>query len=93
MVQTGWQLDDLPVFAKIISIIVLVGVALLEVELFFTEGINNHISSYLITPTQEKKLLILSALENKEVFYAHTFLGDKRLYISLKSHIERISEP
>ena len=91
MLQVGWQPDDLPVFAKVISIIVLVGVALLEVELFFTEGINTHLASYLIIPTCEKKLLNLSALDNKEVLYSHTFLGDRKMYMCMRSHIERLN--
>ena len=89
ILHVGWQPDDLPVFAKVISIIVLVGVPLSEVELFFTEGINCHIASYLIVPTGKNKLFSLSTLDNKEVHYAHTFLGNR--YICMRSHIERLS--
>lgn len=91
MVQVGWQPDDLPIFAKVMNIIVVVGVALLEVKLFFTKGINSHLSSYLITTTPGEKMLTLSTLENKEVLYAHTFLGDRKLYVCMRSNIERIN--
>ena len=90
MVHVGWQPDDLPIFAKIISNIVLVGIVLLEIELFFTEGISSHIASYHITPTCQKKVLILSSLKIKDVYYSHTFLGDKKLYLCVPSHIERV---
>ncbi len=89
MVQIGWQEDDLPIFAKVTKICVVVGTALCEVEKYFTEGINSHLSSYLIVPTSEKRLITISTLHNKDVFYAHIFLGDKKLYVSVQSHIER----
>ena len=80
--------QDLPVFVKVI---VLVAVALLEVELFFTEGISTHLASCLIIPTCEKRLLNLLALDNKEVLYAHTFLGDRKMYMCMRSQSERLN--
>lgn len=88
-VQTGWQPDDLPVFGSVKAVIVIVGAVLLQVNIFLTEGINSHLSSYNITPMQETKVILLSSLENKEVYYTHRFLGDKQLYITVRSHIER----
>ena len=88
-IQTGWQPDDLPVFGSVKAVIVIVGAVLLQVNIFFTEGINCHLSSYNIIPMQQTKLILLSSLENKEVYYTHRFLGDKQLYITVRSHIER----
>ena len=68
----------------------LVGAALLQVDIFFTEGINSHLCSYLVTPTHQNTVVLLSSLENKDVYYVHTFLGDNQLYITVRSHVERI---
>lgn len=81
----------MPVFASVSAIIVIMGTVVLELDMFSTEGINSHLSSYLITPTLSQKVLVLSSLENKEVYYAHRFLGDKQLYITMRSHVERIN--
>ena len=39
-IQVGWQPDDLPVFASVRAVIVVVGAVLLQVDMYFTEGIN-----------------------------------------------------
>ena len=86
----GWQPDDLPVFASVTSVIVIVGIVLLEIEVYFTEGINCHLSSYLLRPIHQNKVILLSSLDNKDVYYAHKFLGDKELYITMRSHVEKV---
>lgn len=84
----SWMVTRFTHFAKVTNIIVVVGIALLEVKLFFTKG---HISSYLNTTTPDEKMLTLSTLENKKVLSAHTFLRDRKLCVCMRSTIERIN--
>ena len=66
----GWQTtDDLPVFAKICDILVIVNCSLLYVEVFDTEGINNHLSAYALVRTLRKKVIHLPTCANKQVYY------------------------
>lgn len=83
----------MPIFAKIMDIIV-VGTCtpLLYLELFNTNGINSHILSYEIQPTYNNSLIILSKLRNKEVYYAHTYIGNSELYIVMRAYFPKYDE-
>ena len=83
----GWQEDDLPTFALIKDIIVITECPLLVLEMFKTEGINNHLLAYLIVPTKHILVSKVSSLPTKDPFNAHIYPGDGNLYIALKYHV------
>ena len=86
--HTGWQKDDdLPVFSKIIDILIISRTPLLFAQKFATNGINSHILAYEITPTNEDDLVLLSKLDNKSVYSSHTFIGNSKLYIVMRSYV------
>ena len=87
-VLVGWQpADDLPCFGKIEDILVIGGCSLLWLQLFTTAGINSHLLSYQVSLTLNKSLVILSTLVNKSTYTPHTFLGDNKLYITMRSYV------
>ena len=61
----GFQDDDLPLFAKIVDILVIASITLFYVELYQTIGINGHLSAYAIVCTPQKDLMLLPQLQNK----------------------------
>ena len=83
----GWQPDDLPLFGKVIDVLIVGGCPLLWLQHFATEGINVHLQSYQVLPTLIKSLMVLSSLENKSVFTPHTYLGDHNQYITMRSYM------
>ena len=66
---------------------------LLLVEKFKSEGINGHISGYLIEHTFATVYIYTASLPYKMTITAHSYIGDNRLYEDylLKSHLERLS--
>ena len=82
----GWQPDDLPLFGKVMDVLV-GGCPLLWLQHFATEGINLHLQSYQVSPTLTKSLIVLSSLEHKSVFTPHTYLGDRNQYITMRSYV------
>lgn len=78
-VHTGWQSDDLPVFGKIVDVLIIMNTPLLFVQLFSTNSINRHILAYEILPTFDSNLIILSQLSNKLAYSSHTYLGNGEL--------------
>ena len=85
-VLCGWQTDDLPVFAKINAIIILVGTPLFVVEIFKTTGVNNHLLSYAIEDSYIQSVLLVSKLVYKQSLSPHQSIGDSNTYIALRSH-------
>ena len=85
-VLCGWQSDDLPIFAKVDSILVIVGVPLLLVEVFHTVGFNNHILSYSITDSYTSSVISISKLDSKQPLSTHKSIGDANIYIILRYH-------
>ena len=86
-VHYGFQDDDLPAFGKITDVIVLAGsTPLLELQVYRTMGINNHVASYQVRRTNETVVVLLSQLDDRRPYYAHTYLGDLCLYITMRSH-------
>ena len=57
------------------------------VEVYKTEGINTHISAYLIIHTSVKSVILLSSLVCKQVAYSHSYPGDSHSYVALKSNV------
>ena len=84
-----WQSDDLPAFVKIIDFIIINNVVLIQVEEYNTEGINDHLLSYLIKPTHQTSFLHLSKSFMYHVYHPHKYLGDNSLYICNRSIVER----
>lgn len=87
--QYGWQDNDLPLFVKIFSIIVISEVILFNVEVYETQGINDHILGFLIKRTFHMKLINLMDCFSFETFCSHNYNGDNQLYICMHSHIEK----
>ncbi len=87
--QVGWQDNDLPLFGKVLDVVVISRTPLVSVQVHCTEGINLHIQTYQIVPIGETKLLLLSRLHNKVVYYAHIFSGNRKLYITMRSMVSR----
>jgi len=81
------QLNDLPQFAKIKNIFVIAETPVLVVELFETCGINNHLLCYLIENSYQTCAVCVSNLLDYYPLTAHSYIGDKRLYISLRSYV------
>lgn len=87
-VHYGWQkIDDLPQFAKILDILVVVGAPLLYVKLYETEGINNHLLAHSIISTHKTAVIHLVNRANNEIYHAHTYIHDRRLYIAMRAHV------
>ena len=88
-VHMGWQPDDLPLFGRVVDVLIVGGCPLLWLQHFATEGINVHLQSYQVSHTLTKSLVVLSSLENKSVFTPHTYLGDHNQYITMRSYVIR----
>ena len=80
-------IDDLPVFAKITDILLILDYPVLEVTMHRTVGLSNHLMSYRIENSFISRCIPLSTLPEKHPYTAHTF-DDGQLYITLRSHIE-----
>ena len=88
----GWQeIDDLPQFAKITDILVVHGAPVLYVKIYETAGINNHLLAYSIVATHKTTLVHLPDLLNNEIYHAHTYILDHRLYIAMRAHVQKIT--
>ena len=83
-VHLSFQENDLPIFRKIIEIMVIQSIALFQLEIFQTIGINSHLSAYAICGTSQKNLLLLPKLCNKQRYCAHSYRGDSYVYIVMK---------
>lgn len=86
----GWQDDDLPIFAQVRDIIVVSECPLFVLEKFTTDGINNHLLSYLILPTRDIFVMKVSSLPMRDPLTTHLYPGDNNLYIALKYHVPKI---
>lgn len=86
-VHKGFQEDDLPVFGKILDIIVIAGsTSLLQLEVYQTMGINSHLSAFQVSRTNLKTIVLLSRLYNKHRYCAHSCKSDSSTYITMRSH-------
>lgn len=83
----GKQIDDLPVFAKISDIMIIVGYVVVSVDMFRTNGLCYHLMSYCIQRKVQSQCLALSKLSDLHPYQSHTF-ADGKLYIILRSHTE-----
>ena len=71
--HSGFQLDDLPIFSKIVDIIVLAeSIPVLQIDTYKTWGINNHLTAFQISRTSTNTAILLSQLHNKDKYYAHS---------------------
>ena len=89
-VVIGWQCDDLPVFGQIQHIVVVNDFVLFGVTLYCTLGIDRHYHSYIITRKNEAAIYSLTELVDYQPLRAH-YLTNGHLYITLRSHIEKVS--
>ena len=85
-VHCGWQ-DNLPVFARILDILIASNFPLLAVELYSTERLDSNLQSYCVKRTHKLNVLYMAHLENGYPLEAHTYLGDRQTYIALRSQI------
>ena len=74
------------IFAKIQDIIVVEEHPVLYVQKFETIGIHSHLLAYQLSCMYSHTLLMVSSLYNKNTFSAHTFIGDGKLYITVKNN-------
>ena len=84
-VLIDWQPDDLPQFAKIKDVLVITDCPILVVEKYTTLGINNHLLCHLIERTHATVVVCVSNLVDTHPFTVHTFIGDRGLYIAMRS--------
>ena len=88
--HSGWQEDDLPIFGRVMDILIVSDFPLLVVEPYKTIRLNSHLLSYLVKRTHGLRVLYVAQLENKIPPQGHVYLGDKQTYIALRSNIERL---
>lgn len=88
-IHLGWQQNDLPEFGKLMDIIIAAGFPFYYVEKYETVGINSHILGYHIHHSYITSCVHASVPPYKNTFSAHSYIGDGRLYIVLKSHLEQ----
>lgn len=86
----NWQIDDLPQFVRIKDIIVVCTFVLLEVDIYYTEGINDHLMAYMVQPLHQATIIHLSNCLSYQVFSSHKFIGDNCQYVYVRSYIEKI---
>ena len=68
----GYQ-EELPQFGKIIDIIVVESKVFFCLSLYVTKGINRHFNSFIIEPTENKTVKLLSCNDQRLLsFYAHS---------------------
>ena len=85
----GKQVDDLPIFARIVHIFVIVEYPLVELKVCRTVGLSNHLISYQLETTLLSFGVALSTLAENHPYTAHTF-DDGKLYITIRSHVKVI---
>ena len=91
-VHSGFQEEDLPIFGKIVDIIVIAGsTPVLQLDTYNTLGINSHLSAFEVSRTNLKTVILLSQLHNKDLYYAHSCPGDSSTYITMRSHVPNLS--
>lgn len=89
--HNGFQEDDLPIFGKIVDIIVIAGsIPVLQLDTYKTMGINSHLSSFQVSRTNLKTVILLSQLHNKDRYCAHSSPGDPHTYITMRSHVPNL---
>ncbi len=86
----GWQDDDLPIFGRVQSIIVVKGNAMFLVGVYNTLGIERHYHSFVINKTANVATCWLSELADYQPLQAH-LLTNGRVYITFRAHIENIA--
>ena len=79
----GKQDNHLPTFSKIIDLMLIVHSPIVEVNIFRTVGLSNHLLSYQIEPTLNLCCTSLTALKIAQAYTAHTF-DDGKLYLSVR---------
>ncbi len=89
-VHVGWQEDDLPIFAQIKHVAVVMGKALLCVSEYETYGFDHHYHSYLIQRmSRELSVYWLTELVHHQPLTAHV-IKNGSLCITLRSHVEKM---
>ena len=69
-VLCGYQDDNAPQFGKVLDIIIVKKIPFLIVQLFLTLGVHHHYHSYIIKPTEVKKIINVSD-ENEILSMSH----------------------
>ena len=83
----GKSCNDLPEFSRIKEIIVICGCAMFYVENFLTTGLCNHLLCYAISRTYTLRIIAASKILDSFPYTAHTFLGDRQMFIAMQSHV------
>ena len=69
--------DDLPMFRRILDVLVASNFPLLAVELYFTERLASYLQSYCVKRTHNIDVLYMAHLVNRYPLEAHTYIGDR----------------
>ena len=74
-------------FGKVADIFLLFDYPILEVTIYRTVGLSNHLMSYHLENSFRSRCVSLSTLPEKHPYTAHTF-DNGQLYITLRSFVE-----
>ena len=81
----GWQIDNLPQFSHIESIVSVESLFFLCVNTCETKGIDRHFHSYVIVNKGLENVVCLRNLDGQQPVCAHS--SNSNLYITLRSHV------
>ena len=87
-VLVSFQEDDLPQFGKIELLIVVEQEAFAPLILYTTEGIDSHYHCFVITCSNEKKLIFIKDLNGSLPLYGHSY-GSNIKCVVLRQSIYR----
>ena len=86
-ITCGFQADDLPIFSRIDDMMVIATTPVIQVRVFRTVGINNHLQCYVIEDSHQTEVILLTSLIISEPLSPHQIIGDKNIYIVLRSYV------
>ena len=67
-----YQDDDLPKFGKIEELLSIKGVVFVALTMYINEGIHAHYHNYVVSRTQQKKLILIKELDGHPPMIGHT---------------------
>lgn len=60
------------------------------IDLYNTNGINNHLSSYVIQRTLTSTVILVKDLVYKPPLQSHYSVGDDNQYLCLRTHVVKL---
>lgn len=83
-----WQDDDLPQFAKIEDILIVLNFPFFIVCTFITQRICHHYHSYAVKKGRQMLVVTLAEIGDSHPVYCHHVHGDSTLYVTMRSYVE-----